>query len=221
MVVTAEGDGLDSNGIATISGGTVVVNGPSGDGNGALDVNGTFTVTGGELLASGSAGMAVSPGETSPQGWVSATLASTVQAGTVVQVVDADGAVVATFTAAKALQSVVYSSSASPTARTTPSTPVAPRRAPAPEGSPSRAPSVRRPPPSPSRPVRRPPVVGCAAGGRRGGGGPADPTPQHEGTSAYRYPTRYADVAFVELPRVASARWARGRLALGSGRMPE
>jgi NAD(P)H dehydrogenase (quinone) len=93
-----------------MTGGTVVVNGPTGAGNGALDVNGTFDVSGGTLLAAGSAGMVVSPDTTSAQGWVAAVLDSTVSAGETVEVVSADGTAAATFTAGKALQSVVYSS---------------------------------------------------------------------------------------------------------------
>lgn len=40
LTINAEGDGLDSNGNASITGGNVVVNGPISDGNGTLDVNG-------------------------------------------------------------------------------------------------------------------------------------------------------------------------------------
>ncbi|WP_416977824.1 carbohydrate-binding domain-containing protein [Streptomyces sp. T028] len=112
LVVDSEGDGLDSNGTAEITGGTIVVNGPQQGGNGALDVNGTFTVSGGTLLAAGSAGMAVAPDEDSDQGWLSATLDSSVPAGTTLHVVDADGKVVATYVTAKQIQNVVYSSSA-------------------------------------------------------------------------------------------------------------
>ncbi|WP_330348901.1 carbohydrate-binding domain-containing protein [Streptomyces sp. NBC_00582] len=112
LVVDSEGDGLDSNGTAEITGGTVVVNGPQQGGNGALDVNGSLTVSGGTLLAAGSAGMAVAPDEDSGQGWLSATLDSSVPAGTTLHVVDADGAVVATYITAKQIQNVVYSSSA-------------------------------------------------------------------------------------------------------------
>jgi hypothetical protein len=46
LTINSQGDGLDSNGNASISGGTVVVNGPTNSGNGALDVNGELTVTG-------------------------------------------------------------------------------------------------------------------------------------------------------------------------------
>lgn len=110
LVVNAEGDGLDSNGTASLTGGTVVVSGPTGDGNGALDVNGDFTVDGGTLVAAGSAGMVVSPSADSEQGWVSATLDAAVEAGTVIQIVDADQKVIATYTTGKAVQNVVVSS---------------------------------------------------------------------------------------------------------------
>jgi hypothetical protein len=111
LVIDSEGDGLDSNGVASITGGTVVVNGPEGNGNGALDVNGTFTVSGGTLLAAGSAGMVVTPSTDSGQGWISATLDSTIAAGTTVQITDSDGTVVATFVTSKSVQNITFSSS--------------------------------------------------------------------------------------------------------------
>ncbi|MCX4907264.1 carbohydrate-binding domain-containing protein [Streptomyces sp. NBC_00878] len=112
LVVDSEGDGLDSNGTAEITGGTVVVNGPQQGGNGALDVNGDFGISGGLLLAAGSAGMAVAPSADSEQGWLSATLDAAVPAGTTLHVVDSDGKVVATYVTSKSIQNVVHSSSA-------------------------------------------------------------------------------------------------------------
>ena len=112
LVINSEGDGLDSNGTAAITGGTVVVNGPQRNGNGALDVNGSFTISGGVLLAAGSAGMVVAPGTGSAQGWLSATLDSAVAAGTTVQIADDAGDLVATYVTSKSVQNVVYSSSA-------------------------------------------------------------------------------------------------------------
>lgn len=109
-VIDADGDGFDSNGSATMSGGTLVVNGPTNSGNGALDVNGTFTVSGGTLLAAGSAGMAVSPDSASEQTFVAIALDSSQAAGTVVQLVDGAGAVVMAFDSVKEFQSVVFSS---------------------------------------------------------------------------------------------------------------
>ncbi|MDD4683451.1 MAG: carbohydrate-binding domain-containing protein, partial [Eubacteriales bacterium] len=60
ITVNAEGDGIDVNGTANMSGGTVIVYGPSNSANGALDYDGSFEVTGGTLLAVGSSGMAQS-----------------------------------------------------------------------------------------------------------------------------------------------------------------
>jgi hypothetical protein len=111
LEVWASGDGLDSNGNATITGGDIVVHGPTTDGNGALDVNGTFEVSGGTLLATGSAGMMVAPSPDSAQGWIATALASTAAAGSEVVITDADGTEVATYAIEKDAASVVYSGS--------------------------------------------------------------------------------------------------------------
>lgn len=62
--VNAFGDGLDSNQNIYISGGTVIVAGPTNSGNGALDSgdnNNHISVTGGILVAYGASGMAEVP----------------------------------------------------------------------------------------------------------------------------------------------------------------
>ncbi|MFT4283211.1 MAG: carbohydrate-binding domain-containing protein [Protaetiibacter sp.] len=107
LTVNAQGDGLDSNGSLEMTGGTVTVQGPTDDGNGALDTNGAFTISGGTLIAIGSAGMAETPDADSAQGFVA--IAASGEAGAVVQVTDADGDVVAEVTAAKRFASVVVS----------------------------------------------------------------------------------------------------------------
>jgi len=66
--VNAWGDGLDSNGNLTVTGGVTYVSGPTDNGNGALDFGGTGTVTGGILVAAGSTGMAQNFGSDSTQG---------------------------------------------------------------------------------------------------------------------------------------------------------
>lgn len=109
MTVDAAGDGLDSNGSITMSGGTVLVNGPTMDGNGALDYDGTFEQSGGLLIAAGSSGMAQAPSETSSQRAVLMTFPAQVQAGTLVTLADSAGKSVATFAPAKAIQSIVIS----------------------------------------------------------------------------------------------------------------
>jgi hypothetical protein len=111
LEVWASGDGLDSNGNATITGGDIVVYGPTTDGNGALDVNGTFEVTGGTLVATGSSGMMVAPSTDSAQGWIATALDGTAAAGSEVVIADADGTTVATYTIQKDFASVVFSSS--------------------------------------------------------------------------------------------------------------
>ena len=112
VVIDAEGDGLDSNGNAAVTGGTVVVHGPERSGNGALDVNGTLDVSGGTLTAAGSAGMVVTPSADSGQSFVAVTLSSAVPAGAALELVDADGEVAATFETTKVTSSVVFSAAA-------------------------------------------------------------------------------------------------------------
>ena len=110
LEVWASGDGLDSNGSATVTGGDITVYGPTTDGNGALDVNGTFDVSGGTLLAAGSAGMMVAPATDSAQAWIATALSTTAAAGAEVVVTDADGAEVAAYALAKDAASIVLSS---------------------------------------------------------------------------------------------------------------
>ncbi len=86
--VDASGDGLDSNGLFFITGGTVYVDGPVNSGNGTLDTNSTIVCTGGELIAAGMSGMAEYP-----QGshTLVITLDTVQNAGTEVSVVGNDG----------------------------------------------------------------------------------------------------------------------------------
>lgn len=110
LTVDAAGDGLDSNGSITMTGGTAIVNGPENSGNGALDYDGTFNMTGGYLVAAGASGMAQAPGEDSSQYSVGMTFSETQQAGTLVHLEDADGNTILTFTPSKSFQTVVVSS---------------------------------------------------------------------------------------------------------------
>ena len=87
ITVNAEGDGVDSNGNLTMNGGTVLVIGPEGGGNGVLDYGGSFALNGGSLLATGSSDMAQTPSDTSGQYSLAAVLPSRAQAGSVVEIV--------------------------------------------------------------------------------------------------------------------------------------
>ncbi|MGN0621667.1 MAG: carbohydrate-binding domain-containing protein [Porcipelethomonas sp.] len=109
VYVNADGDGLDSNGTINISGGTILVNGPVNDGNGALDPGTEIIVTGGILVAAGSSGMAETPSDSSSQYSVSVAFSETQQGGTPVSITDENGNSILTFTPSKSYSSVVIS----------------------------------------------------------------------------------------------------------------
>jgi len=111
LVVNATGDGLDSNGSIQMTGGTVIVNGPTSDGDGPLDYDGTFNISGGVLLAVGSSGMAQTPSTSSTQRSVKITYSATKTAGTLIHLQKTSGGTdVLTFAPAKSYQSCVFSS---------------------------------------------------------------------------------------------------------------
>lgn len=110
IYVNADGDGLDSNGSITVTGGVIVVNGPTNDGNGALDYMGSFTISGGTLLAAGSSGMAQAPGGDSSQPALLIYFGATLSADTPVSVVDGNGENVVTVVPSKSFSSLVVSS---------------------------------------------------------------------------------------------------------------
>lgn len=110
VTVDASGDGLDSNGDLLISGGTVTVYGPTGNGDGGLDADGTILVNGGTLVVTSSMGMAETPSKSSEQKVVSYAQRESIAADTVITVYDEANKSVMSFTTAKACQSVILSS---------------------------------------------------------------------------------------------------------------
>jgi hypothetical protein len=110
LSVDAQGDGLDANGSIEMTGGTVIVNGPTNNGNGALDYDGTFEMTGGFLVAAGSSGMAQATSEQSTQSGVLMTYPQTQAAGTLIHLEDSEGNAVMTFAPSKDYQAVFVSS---------------------------------------------------------------------------------------------------------------
>ena len=108
IYVNASGDGLDVNGSITMTAGTVLVNGPTSNGNGALDYDATFKMTGGFLIAAGSSGMAMAPSSSSSQRSVLAVFTSTKSANTIFRIEDSDGNEVLTFKPVKNYQSVAF-----------------------------------------------------------------------------------------------------------------
>lgn len=111
LLVDADGDGLDSNGSIEMSGGTVIVNGPENNGNGALDYDESFTLTGGTLIAAGSSGMAMAPSaEQSTQPSILMYYPTNQAAGTLVQLSNEAGEVLVAFKPTKSYQSILISS---------------------------------------------------------------------------------------------------------------
>jgi hypothetical protein len=110
VVVNAVGDGLDANGAIEMTGGVVIVNGPTQQGNGALDYDAGFKITGGVLVTAGSAGMAMAPDSSSSQNSVLINFDSSMAAGTLVHIQNDAGDDILTFAPAKNFQSITFSS---------------------------------------------------------------------------------------------------------------
>jgi hypothetical protein len=110
VVVQAGGDGIDVNGSVEMTGGRLVVHGPTFQGNGALDYDGTFRISGGIVVAAGSAGMAQAPGDGSTQPSVFMWFASPLAPGVVLQIREKGGSEVLTFSPLKNAQTLVVSS---------------------------------------------------------------------------------------------------------------
>ncbi|MCD8143627.1 MAG: carbohydrate-binding domain-containing protein [Clostridiales bacterium] len=106
LVISVEGDGIDSNGYLTITGGTIYVYGPTYTGNGALDYGISAEITGGVFVALGASGMA--------ENFTSATQGAIMvnasgAEGSVVQLLDSDGTELLSVTAEKSFGCVQIS----------------------------------------------------------------------------------------------------------------
>ncbi len=108
LTIDAEGDGIDSNGTVTVSGGSLVVNGSVQGGNGPLDAAGDITITGGTVWALGTSDMLQGFAQGSTQASITANIAGT--AGQTLIILDANGKEVARQTASKDFQAVIMSS---------------------------------------------------------------------------------------------------------------
>lgn len=106
ITVNADGDGVDSNGSMALSGGTLVVFGPTTGMNGALDYESSFAISGGTLIALGSAGMAQVPSTLSQP---CLAINSSVEAGCSIEVRDEDGNTVLSVETPKPAQSLIFS----------------------------------------------------------------------------------------------------------------
>lgn len=110
ILVNASGDGVDSNGSVNMSGGVLLVSGPTNSGNGAFDYDSSAVITGGTAILCGSSGMAQGFSESSSQASFIYTLDSTSQAGDSLAVTDSSGKVIASFIPSKQYSNIVVSS---------------------------------------------------------------------------------------------------------------
>ena len=105
--VTADGDGIDSNGEFYMGGGVLYVAGSTNGGNGALDYAGTGQIDGGVCIATGMSQMAMNFGSVSTQASVLVTLEETVSDDVIIK--NASGDVIASFTPGRSYNNVVVS----------------------------------------------------------------------------------------------------------------
>ena len=106
LTVNAEGDGLDSNGVMTISGGTTIVAGPVSGGNNIIDCDGKRVVNGGIVLCIGMEDEDNEFSDVNNQSSITTAFAEQ-DAGTLVEICDDDGKAIVSFEAPKAYDSIL------------------------------------------------------------------------------------------------------------------
>jgi hypothetical protein len=109
IFIDAQGDGIDANGSITMTGGTVLVNGPTMNQNSAIDFFDAFDISGGEIIAVGSIGMAQPPSTTSSQYSVMVNLDALQKPGTIIHLVSQSGDEICTFSPTREYQSIIVS----------------------------------------------------------------------------------------------------------------
>lgn len=92
-----------------MNGGTVVVNGPTSGGDGALDYDKEFIINGGTLITAGSAQMNQAPSDSSQQSSIVMTFPNTQEANSALTLTDSAGNIIAAFAPQKPYQAVVIS----------------------------------------------------------------------------------------------------------------
>lgn len=109
IYVNASGDGIDINGSGYIYGGTIIVDGPTSNGDGALDYDNELIVSGGTLIAAGSSGMTQSISSSSTRYGVLINFNNTYNALTEVAILDKDGNTIISYAPNKSYSSIVFS----------------------------------------------------------------------------------------------------------------
>ena len=109
VYVASEGDGLDSNERIKITGGIVIVSGPTNSANAAIDFDSSFKISGKAIvIACGSSGMAQAP--TSGSRAVSVTFSTTYTTNTTILITDSSGNFVISYASEKSFSHIVINS---------------------------------------------------------------------------------------------------------------
>ncbi len=111
ITVHADGDGLDANSSIYQTGGDLIIEGPTNNGNGYLDYSDQYIMTGGSLFASGSTGMLQTISDSSSLCCLTVLYDTTQTADSTGSIRDADGTILFTFTPSKAYDGITYASS--------------------------------------------------------------------------------------------------------------
>lgn len=101
IYINAAGDGVDSNGYLYFNGGTVAIDGPTNNGDGALDSGISVVMRGGTVVAVGASGMAETLGASSSVYNINMYFTTTQAAGTTIEIRNADNETILSHTAAK------------------------------------------------------------------------------------------------------------------------
>lgn len=109
IMIDASGDGIDINGAGYINGGTVIINGPTNSGNGALDYDSAFEVNGGTLIAVGASGMMQTPSSGSNIYSISYVYSTTQQANTKITIKNSNDEEIISFAPSKNYESIIIS----------------------------------------------------------------------------------------------------------------
>lgn len=110
IYLNASGDGIDSNDTINMTGGTLIIDGPVNDGNGAIDYETSFTATGGFIVAAGSSGMAETLSSSSSVYSIMTNFTSAYDSDTIVHIEDSKGNDILTYSPSKKYSSVVVAS---------------------------------------------------------------------------------------------------------------
>lgn len=109
IIVNADGDGVDSNGSILVSGGSLIVYGPTSGGDAALDADSGIIINGGVVWACSTLGMVETPSTNSEQYVVSYAQQNKLEEDSVFTLKDSDGNALLSVDVAKTCQSIIFS----------------------------------------------------------------------------------------------------------------